>query len=156
GLLADIRHAITGTPHAAHHVWIQLPDPHRGSASERAVELFAGAPRCSTRFANLPLWPQWPATDDARGLVVEHVLGQLLFATRFAPTASCNDYELHWDAPGDACARLAADPAGWLAETGGLASVRAVLDRRRRQLELRALAARLDRTIPAEPPPVSA
>jgi hypothetical protein len=156
GLLADIRHAITGTPHAAHHVWIDLPDPHRGSALERTAELFTGTPRCSTRFASLPLWPAWPETPEARGLVIEHVFGQLLFATRFGTTASCNDYVLHWDAPADACGRLAADPAGFLDANGGLASIRAVLDRRRRQLELRELAARLERTIPAEPPPVSA
>jgi hypothetical protein len=158
GLLADIRHAITGTPHAAHHLWIGLPDPHRGSALERTAELFTGTPRCSTRFASLPLWPAWSSSDaaDVRGLVVEHVLGQLLFATRFGTTASCNDYVIHWDAPADACARLAADPAGFLGETGGLASIRAVLDRRRRQLELRELAARLGRPVPAEPPPASA
>lgn len=31
GLLADVQHAITGSPHAAHHVWVNLPDPHPGT-----------------------------------------------------------------------------------------------------------------------------
>jgi hypothetical protein len=150
GLLADIRHAITGTPHAAHHLWISLPDPHPGSLRD----YFTGAPRCSTRFASLPLWPRWNPDDASPA--VEHVLGQLLFATRFGTTASCNDYVLHWDAPADACARLAADPTGFLADTGSLRAVRAVLDRRRRQLQLAELAQLLGRPAQPPPPPVSA
>ncbi|HUJ61072.1 MAG TPA: hypothetical protein VLX92_21360, partial [Kofleriaceae bacterium] len=77
-------------------------------------------------------------------------------AARFGTTASCNDYPIHWDAPHDACARLAADPAGFLDAHHALGSVRAVLDRRRRQLELIALARALGRTPPAPPPEVSA
>ena len=49
------------------------------SASGAVAERFTGAPRCSTRFADLPLWPRGSAGDEAR--LVEHVLGQLLFAT---------------------------------------------------------------------------
>ncbi|HEV7554561.1 MAG TPA: hypothetical protein VGO00_03840, partial [Kofleriaceae bacterium] len=150
GLLADIRHAITGSPHAAHHLWVNLADPHPGSVAD----YFVGAPRCSTRFANLPLWPRWSAGDDA--LVVEHVLGQLLFATRFGTTASCNDYVIHWNAPVDACDRLAKAPIDFLADTGGLGSIRAVLDRRHRQIQLAALAKSLGRPEPPPPPPVSA
>jgi hypothetical protein len=146
GLLADIRHAITGSPHAAHHVWINLPDPHPGALRDR----FLGAPRCSQRFADLPLWPAWHTGDEAR--LVEHVLGQLLFATRFGTTASCSDYVLHWDAAPDTCRRLAADPIAVLDRDGALAGVRAVLDRRTRQRELGALAAALGRQPPAPPP----
>jgi hypothetical protein len=149
GLLADIRHAITGSPHAAHHLWVNLPDPHPGSLAD----YFVGAPRCSTRFANLPLWPRWHAGDES--LVVEHVLGQLLFATRFGTTASCNDYVIHWNAPADACDRLAKDPAAFLAGNG-LSSIRAVLDRRHRQIQIGELAKSLGRAEPPPPPPVSA
>jgi hypothetical protein len=146
GLLADIRHAITGTPHAAHHLWVNLPDPHPGALRDR----FVGAPRCSQRFADLPLWPAWQPGDEAR--LVEHVLGQLLFATRFGTTASCSDYVIHWDAALDTCSRLAKDPVAVLDRDGALAGVRAVLDRRRRQREIGALAAALGRLPPAPPP----
>jgi hypothetical protein len=147
-LLADVRHAITGSPHASHHLWIDLPDPHPTTFGER----FSGIPRCSTRFAELPLWPI--GLDRSR--LVEHVLGQLLFASRFGETASCNDYTIHWDAPADACARLAADPPGFLARDSALSSVRAVLDRRRRQLAIIELDRSLGRRLPVAPPQVSA
>jgi hypothetical protein len=150
GLLADIRHAITGTPHAAHHLWVDLPDPHPGSLRDR----FTGAVRCSQRFADLPLWPAWRAGEEAA--LVEHVLGQLLFATRFGTTASCSDYVIHWNALPDTCRRLAADPIAVLVRDGALASIRAVLDRRARQLELGALAAALGRPAPPIPPAAAA
>jgi hypothetical protein len=147
-LLADVNHAITGTPHASHHLWVNLPDPHPTTIGER----FTGAPRCSTRFADLPLWPT--ITDRSR--LVEHVLGQLLFASRFGTTASCNDYTIHWGAPADACAQLVKDPAKFLARDGALADVRDVLDRRRRQLAIIELDKTLGRKPLAPPPPVSA
>jgi hypothetical protein len=148
GLLADINHAITGSPHAAHHLWVNLPDPHPGSISDR----FTGAPRCSTRYANLPLWRRWQPTERAE--LFEHVVGQLLFATRFGTTASCNDYVIHWDAPPDACTKIAAHPLDFL-DGDALTSVRAVLDRRRRQVEIGQLQKALGRPVPPPPPPVS-
>ncbi len=147
-LMADVKHAITGSPHASHHLWIDLPDPHPVTLGER----FTGIPRCSTRVADLPLWP---AITD-RSLLVEHVLGQLLFASRFGSTASCNDYTIHWNAPHDACAQLAKDPSAFLARDGALAAVRAVLDRRRRQLAIIELDTKLGRKPPVAPPAVSA
>jgi hypothetical protein len=150
GLLADIRHAITGTPHASHHVWVNLPDPHPRSPASWII----GHERCSQQFADLPLWPAWQPGDAAR--VVEHVLGQLLFATRFGTTASCSDYVIHWDAAPDTCRRLAVDPIAALARDGALAGIRAVLDRRRRQLELGALAEALGRPPPVAPPAAGA
>jgi hypothetical protein len=147
--LADIKHSITGTPHAAHHIWIQLPDPHPGSIKDA----FTGAERCEERFEHLPLWPRW--TEGDRSHVVEHVLGQLLFAARFGTTASCSDYVIHWDAPADACTRLAADPVAYL-DGEALDSVRGVLDRRRRQLAIGELAKALGRPEQRVPPPVSA
>jgi hypothetical protein len=150
GLLADIRHAITGTPHASHHLWVNLPDPHPQSIGER----FTGSERCSQRFADLPLWPAWQPGDEAR--LVEHVLGQLLFATRFGSTASCSDYVIHWDAAPDTCRQLAADPVATLDRDGALAAIRAVLDRRRRQLEIGELATALGRQPPVTPPGAAA
>jgi hypothetical protein len=147
--LADIKHSITGTPHAAHHVWISLPNPHPGSLTDKIT----GAPRCEERFAELPLWPRWNEADRSRA--VEHVLGQLLFAARFGTTASCSDYTFHWDAPADACKRLTADPIAFL-DDETLASVRGVLDRRRRQIALGKLAKDLGRGEPRAPASVAA
>jgi hypothetical protein len=84
------------------------------------------------------------------------VLGQLVFAPRFGTTASCSDYVIHWGAAPDTCSRLAADPVAVLDRDGGLAELRAVLDRRLRQLELGALAKVLDREPPVTPPAASA
>ncbi len=151
-LLADIRHAVTGTPHASHHLWIDLPDPHPRTLAQR----FTGHPPCATHYADLPLWPAWdPSTPPST--VFEHVLGQLLFATRFGTTASCSDFTIHWSSAADACTRLVADPAGYLADSDALASIHAVLDRRARQLAMRDLASALGApaTLP-EPPPARA
>ncbi|HET9993081.1 MAG TPA: hypothetical protein VFQ65_31315 [Kofleriaceae bacterium] len=149
-LLADVHHAVTGSPHASHHVFVNLPDPHPTTVHER----FTGVPRCSTRFADLPLWPAWHAGDEA--LLFEHVVGQLLFATRFGTAASCSDYEIHWGAGADACAELAKDPVAFLKRRGALASVRAVLDRRKRDLAIADLDRQLGRTPPPPPPPANA
>jgi hypothetical protein len=150
GPLGHVRHAITGTPHAAHHVWITLPDPHPGSLADHIL----GEERCAQRFADLPLWPAWRAGDEAR--LVEHVLGQLLFATRFGTTASCTDYVIHWSAAPDTCQRILGDPIAALDREGALSSVRSVLDRRARQLELVALAEALGRPPPLAPPAAAA
>src|SRR5207244_2088301 len=110
--------------------------------------------RCSQRFADLPLWPAWQPGDEAR--LVEHVLGQLLFATRFGSTASCSDYVIHWDAPPEICHELATEPIAALERHGALGPIRAVLDRRRRQLEIGALATALGRQPPVAPPGAAA
>ena len=120
-----------GTPHASHHLWVNLPDPHPRSWRERLHR----RPRCSTRYAEPAAVAAWSDGDQAR--LVEHVLGQLLFATRFGTTASCNDYTIHWDAPIDACERLAAEPIQFLDHEGASNGVRAVLDRRHRLIESR-------------------
>ncbi len=152
-LLADITHSITGTPHASHHLFINLPDPHPTSFLSHA---FTGEVPCTTRFSDLALWPIYtPTTPPA--VVLEHAFGQLLFATRFGSPASCSDYEIHWDAPRDTCTQIAANPHAALEAHDALEPIRHVLDRRRRQLAIRALAAALGETsaLP-EPPPARA
>jgi hypothetical protein len=150
GLLADIHHAITGSPHASHHLWVNLPDPHPAELRDRIL----GEVRCSQRYADLPLWPAWKPGEEAP--LVEHVLGQLLFATRFGSTASCSDYVIHWGAAPETCTRLATEPVAVLDRDGALPAVRAVLDRRTRQLELAALAGALGRPPPVSPPAATA
>jgi len=82
------------------------------------------------------------------------VIGQLLFAPGYAVApAQCGDYMIHWDAPADACRQLIADPPGFLARSGSLEPVRDVLDRQRRQVELRRLDGALGRRPTADPPP---
>jgi hypothetical protein len=145
-LLGAQRHAVTGTPHAHHVVFVTLPDP----VQQSWLAALLTPPHCDARYAELPLWP---AADASPSLLVEHVLGQLLFAARFGTTASCRDYAIVWGAPGDTCTKLAADPAGVLERHALLEPVREVLDRRRRKLELRELDAKLDRKSPPPPPP---
>jgi hypothetical protein len=147
-LVSNQRHAIEGSPHAAHHVFVTLPDPHPGSLVGDLLD----PPRCDGRYADLPLWPA--ATVSAGGLV-DHVLGQLLFVARFGTTAACNDYVLHWDAGADACGALIRDPIGFLDGEEELDAVREVLDRRRRRSELRELDAALERKAPPPPPDAS-
>jgi hypothetical protein len=68
------------------------------------------------------------------------VVGQLVFEARYEPSAAaCREVHVHFGAAPDTCEKLAADPARVLAETGALASVRAVLERYRLQDELTAL-----------------
>lgn len=145
-LIAHQLHAIRGSPHASHHLWVNLPDPRQGAFLSDLIS----PPRCDDRYVDLPLWPE----AMPPGRLVEHVLGQLVFATRHGnPPGSCRDYAIHWGAPADACEQLRADPARFLGDQGALATVRAVLDRRRRQLEVRRLAEDLgERATVAEPP----
>ena len=148
-LLADIGHAITGTPHASHHLWVNLPDPHPRSWHS----WLTGEEPCTGLFEHLALWPRWTAATPASA-VFEHVLGQLLFATRFGTPASCSDYTIHWNAPADACARISADPAAFLGDSDALPTIRGVLDRRARQVAIRRLADELGdaQTLPIPPP----
>ena len=147
-LLADIEHAITGTPHASHHLYVNLPDPHPRTWHA----WLTGSEPCTSLFEHLPLWPRWPATTSP-STVFEHVFGQLLFATRFGTPASCSDFTIHWDAPPDACTRIANNAEAFLAATSALPTIRGVLDRRARQVALRRLADDLGhaQTLPVPP-----
>jgi len=143
--------AVSGRPHAAHHLWVNLPAPHPASWLGRLVH----RTRCADRFAELPVWPDWDAEPRPASALVEHALGQLLFDRRFSGTVgNCDEYTIHWDAPADACQRLADDPTGFLAGDDALESVRAVLGRHRRALALRRLAVDLGgQPRGPEPPP---
>lgn len=149
-LTAASGHALGATAHASHHLWIQLAAPPDEAG-------WLAAPphrRCEERYGALPLWPRWRPGQE--GPALEHALAQLLFTARFGTAVTCASYHLHWDAPAAACAALRADPRRFLEAHGAWTDVGGVLDRRRRMLELRALATRLDRPLPPEPPPASA
>jgi hypothetical protein len=111
------------TPRASHHVFTNLPDP--GGAFDPLT--------CVDRYRELPHRP--PVGDPSR--TFEHVLGQLLFETRYEPAAGyCREYRVHWGQPDDVCKRLAADPEAVLRATGALRPVEATLDRYRIAAEL--------------------
>lgn len=149
-LTASSGHALRAVPHAAHHLWIALPDPR---PSSWLVQHLAGRD-CEARYVDVPLWRSWKPGEE--GALVEHALGQLLFASRFGTTTACANYRVHWGASADACARLLTEPEAFLRAEGQWDDVAGVLDRRRRQLELRTLAQLLGRHLPPEPPPATA
>lgn len=112
------RQVLAAAPHAAHHVWTNLPDPGTGAFS---------ALNCEERYRFLP---QRPAENATASQVFEHVLAQLLFDSRYqAPAGTCREYTVHWNAPEDACEQLAKDAFGFLHGQGALASVLSVLER---------------------------
>ena len=144
GRLGSLRSAewqvLASAPHAAHHIFTNLPDPGDGAFS---------ATTCADRYRWLPHRPTPPPGARRASLVFEHVLAQLLFEGRYEPAAGyCREYHVHWGAPPDACRRLAADPQRFLASAGALDSVRAVLERHRIAKGLLAM-----RGQPAPPPP---
>jgi hypothetical protein len=137
-LVAGHREAVTASPRASHHLFTNLPRPRQSLFARVADAIDPG--RCVARFAQLPDLPA--LRDDAQGAAsaVEHVVGQLLFSSRFEPVVGlCREYTIHWNAPADACQRLAADPEGFLDETGARPQVQAVLARRARQRAVRGL-----------------
>lgn len=141
-LYGSQRQVMASAPHASHHLWTNLPDPG-GAFDERT---------CIERYRELPHRTAGGEKAD-RSKVLEHVLAQLLFESRYEPAAGyCREYRVHWGAPADACRKLAADPEGFLAGSGSLEPVRAVLARYRLGQELgRYPAASAERR--AEPPP---
>jgi hypothetical protein len=149
-LTASSGHALGAVPHAAHHLWIALPDPR---PSNWLMKHLAGRD-CEARYVEVPLWRRWKPGEEAA--LVEHALGQLLFSSRFGTTTACANYRFHWGAEAGACDRLLADAPAFLREQGEWDDVAGVLDRRSRQLELRTLARTLGRHEPPEPPPATA
>lgn len=109
---------MASTPHASHHLWTNLPKP------ENAVPHRL----CTEAFRQLPY--RLPEAQRTPSNVLEHVWARLLFETRYEPAAGyCREYTIHWDAPVDACEKLAASPAAFLEESDALAEVKATLHR---------------------------
>lgn len=128
--LFDAQRVVVGTePRASHHLWTNLPAPE--SWVSEATGGLLGSGRCQDRFRRMPHRPRLREGDAANaGRVLDHVVGQLLFDTRYdAPVGSCRELTIHWDAPPDLCARLAGAPDETLADSGALRPVRSVLER---------------------------
>jgi hypothetical protein len=135
GRLGELRSAqrqvLASAPHASHHVWTNLPDPKDDSFT---------AEKCADRFRWMAHRPTPPPGPAQASLVFEHVLAQLLFESRYEPSAGyCRELHVHWGAPKDACQQLVASPEAFLKKSGALESVRAVLDRYRLAHDLVAL-----------------
>lgn len=125
------REVLSSAPHAAHHLWTNLPDPGSGAWREES---------CTDRFRYLSHQPVPTDPAKAPSQVFEHVMAQLLFEGRYEPAAGyCREYHVHWGASEDACRRLAKDPLAFLEEQGALANARAVLDRWKLGHEMEAL-----------------
>lgn len=123
--LASLRRAegeiLTSAPHAAHHIWTNLPDPKDGAFEETT---------CTSRYLKLPHRPEPPPGGTRASKVFEQVLAQLLFEATYDNAAGhCREYHVHWGAPPDSCARLAAKPDSFLDASGALADVKVTLDR---------------------------
>jgi hypothetical protein len=115
------RQMLASAPHASHHIWTNLPDPGDGA--------FA-ATTCADRYRWLAHRPSTAAGEKHASQVFEHVLGQLLFESRYEPAAgSCREYHVHWGAPLDACDRLAANPDAALKAASARGDIDAVLER---------------------------
>jgi hypothetical protein len=105
-------------PHASHQLWTNLPDPGHGAFRPES---------CTDRYRWMAHRPA-PTSERRASQVLEHVLAQLLFESRYEPAAaSCREVHVHWGAALDTCKRLAADPRVLLAST----DVATVLERER-------------------------
>ncbi len=137
---------LTNTPRSSHHIFTNLLSPHR----DTLAELSQG--NCLDRYRSLPRKPHTPDAKTHAGAVFEHVLAQLLFESRYdMPAGSCREYTIHWAAPKDACARLAASPQTFLALDKALNHVRAALDRHHLTLEVQRMEAQDMQTAPGRP-----
>jgi hypothetical protein len=122
---------------SSHHLFTNLPDP-RPRLRDRVDGLVDRS--CGARLAHLPHFPRMEDGPTGASKLFEHVLAQLMFNPSYKPiVAQCEEVIVHWSAPPDTCARLAARPLAALAELGALDSVRGVLDWRATSAEIQRL-----------------
>jgi hypothetical protein len=122
-------------PRSSHHLFTNLPDP-RPSLRDRFREVLDNE-ICGARLGQLPHFPRMEPGAAGPSKLLEHVLAQLLFNPSYQPVvADCKEVIVHWGAPKDACAKLAANPHDFLDEYGAADDVSEVLESRKRKLEL--------------------
>jgi hypothetical protein len=128
------RQVLVSAPRAAHHIWTNLPDPGDGAFLEET---------CIDRYRWLPHRSPRVSGKERASKVFEHVVAQLLFESRYEPAAGyCREYHVHWDAPLDACDRLASQGETFLEGSDALESVEAALDRFHLERDLEPLSSR--------------
>ena len=124
-------------PRSAHHLFTNLPEPWPALRDRVGRMLERG---CGARLAHLQHFPRMEDGPEGPSRLFEHVLDQLLFNPVYKPiVGQCEEIVVHWNAPVDACARIAAHPADALAELGALDSVRGVLAWRAKRAEIQHL-----------------
>lgn len=127
--------SIASPPRSSHHLFTNLPDP-RPSLRER-IRATLDHSTCGARLGQLPHFPRMEAGAAGPSKLLEHVLAQLLFNPSYKPVvAECKELVVHWGAPPDACAKLAANPSDFLEQYDAADPVRDVLASRQRKLEL--------------------
>ena len=120
-ILRTTMNTVAMRPRSAHHVFTNLPEP-RPRIRDRVSRMLERG--CGARLAHLPHFP--PMETPSR--MFEQVLDQLMFNPIYKPiVAQCEEIIVHWDAPANACAKIAASPRGALDDLGALDSVRGVL-----------------------------
>jgi hypothetical protein len=127
--------SVAMAPRSSHHLFVNLPDPHPTLRDRAELSLDHGA--CGAKLARAPRFPKMAADALGPSRLVEHVVGQLMFNPAYRPVvAECKELVIHWDAPDDACERIATAPTDALAELGVLDEVREILALRDRKAEL--------------------
>ncbi len=92
------------------------------------MEKYLGLNDCIARYSKI----SHRVTSSSRSGILEHVYGQLLFNPSYkSPVGSCKEYQIHWNAPTDSCARLEREPESFLREQGVYEQVRKVFNRKR-------------------------
>ncbi len=127
--------AITSMPRASHHLWTTLPRPRPGVLASYQDKVAPG--HCQAQTTRVS--QRWTMAMDAPSAsdLLEGVFGQILFDPRYQPIVGlCGEYFIHWDAPADACRRLADDPRGFLTQSDALEPVLQVLGRLQREQEI--------------------
>ena len=124
--LEDHFQAIADHPRSSHHIWTNLPHPTGGV--QVLLEKYLGFNDCLSKYSKM----SHKMAILSQSEVLEHVYGQLLFSPSYkSPVGSCKEYQIHWNAPIDSCARLEKEPEIFLREQGVYKQVREVFSRRR-------------------------
>lgn len=144
-------HAVNASPHAAHHLWTNLPNPDPSAGG--LLSVFSNK-NCTGQYDDIVPRPVWHLEHEPASAMVEHVFAQLIFNPLFGQTpGNCREYTIHWNTQNDACMELTENPAAFLDKHDVLDSVRDVLDRHLQLGELHQLALDLGRDPLFDPPP---
>jgi hypothetical protein len=132
GALARSHHdTVAVARRSAHHLFTNLTNPRHSRRDQ--VARFLDPRWCVRQYARMPHLLAQARGESRPGLVLEHVVGHLLFNPAYQPVVGfCRELTIHYDAPSNSCKRLADHPQKFLREHQALESVAATLGRRER------------------------